>query len=101
MSENKIELTKFEQNKEESRIELDIPGRIAEHIGSGRHAQASLAYYAIVYSFIIGLILSMLTYIMIVLLDPKTSFVESVKSIWAIFIPIITLSLGYIFGKKD
>jgi hypothetical protein len=101
MLENQIEPAKIGQPKEESRIDLDIPGKIAAHIGSGRHAQASLAYYAIVYSFLSGLILSLLIYIMIALLDPKTSFVESVKSIWAIFIPIITLSLGYIFGKKD
>jgi len=78
---------------------LDLPGKITGIIGSGKHAQAAIVWQTIKWSFIAGVILTLLVFVGSYF-DSKLAFtVDSVTTIWAIFIPLITLALGYIFGK--
>ena len=79
-------------------ITVPIPGTITQQIGSGEHAQNSIVYRIILWSFIGGALLSAAS-IVIALCKGNASALGELKDIWAIFTPLITLALGYLFGK--
>lgn len=82
----------------EGTITVPIPGAVTQQIGSGEHAQNSIVYRTILWSFIGGGLLSAAS-IIIALCNGSASALSEVKDIWAIFAPLITLALGYLFGK--
>ena len=73
-------------------------GQIAKIIGSGNNAQNSIVYKTISWSFLSAIILSIVVFIYIAYKGIDNPL-DSLKIVWSIFIPLITLSLGYIFGK--
>jgi len=73
-------------------------GQVSKIIGSGENAQNSIVYKTITWSFLSGVLFSVIVFAYIAY-KGEGSPVDSVKSVWSIFIPVITLSLGYIFGK--
>jgi len=79
-------------------ITVPIPGAVTQQIGSGEHAQNSIVYRTILWSFLGGAILSAAS-ILIALNKGSPSALSEIKDIWAIFAPLITLALGYLFGK--
>jgi uncharacterized membrane protein YoaK (UPF0700 family) len=79
-------------------ITVPIPGTVTQQIGSGEHAQNSIVYRTILWSFWAGAILSAAS-ICIALKKGSSSALGEIKDIWAIFAPLITLALGYLFGK--
>jgi len=79
-------------------ITVPIPGAVTQQIGSGEHAQNSIVYRTILWSFIGGGLLSAAS-ILIALNKGTSSTLDEVKDIWSIFAPLITLALGYLFGK--
>lgn len=79
-------------------IAVPIPGAVTQQIGSGEHAQNSIVYRTILWSFIGGGALSTAS-IVIALWHGNASVLSEVKDIWSIFAPLITLALGYLFGK--
>jgi hypothetical protein len=76
----------------------EIPGSVTKHIGSGGHAQNSIVYQTIQWSFWGGGLLS-LAAIGVALYQGKADALAGVKDVWNIFAPLITLALGYLFGK--
>ena len=81
-----------------TRINPDIPGTITKTIGSGKHAQAAIVWQTIKWSFIAGSAFSTI-FIIFAWSNENEAPSENIKMIWSIFIPVITLALGYIFGK--
>ena len=79
-------------------ITVPIPGVVTQQIGSGEHAQNSIVYRTILWSFIGGGALSTAA-VVIALAKGNASALSEVKDIWSIFAPLITLALGYLFGK--
>ena len=75
-----------------------IPGIVTQQIGSGEHAQNSIVYQTILWSFIGGGLLSAASVLTAVLAGQQT-FMAEIKDVWSIFAPLITLALGYLFGK--
>lgn len=81
----------------------DKCGKIAESIGTGENAKNSFVYITLSWSFKIGLILTAL-----VALDcwfnfqntDKCDVLEGIKGVWGIVTPLVTLALGYAFGKS-
>ncbi|WP_460156246.1 hypothetical protein [Pseudomonas sp. S2_H10] len=76
-------------------------GKIALEIGTGDSAKDSFVYLTIKWSFLVGSITTAALFI-------KSCFsvdvdglagMEVVKGVWSVFLPIITLALGYAFGK--
>lgn len=67
----------------------ELPGIIATFIGTGTNARSSIVVITIIFCFIVGIILSI------------TQSQEDVINVWSIFCPIITLALGYIFGRNE
>lgn len=84
-----------------------LPGTIAQQIGTGEHARDSFIWMTLKYCFYLGAIFSiciMLAYFHFVFdkSEPdKIDIVSALKDVWSIFTPILTLALGYAFGKRD
>lgn len=70
-------------------------------IGKGDDAKNSVVWHVVTYSLTIySCIVAALLVIDVMLTGGKNSL-SVVKDSWATFTPIITLSLGYMFGKKE
>jgi hypothetical protein len=76
-------------------------GAISKTIGTGDNAQNSIVWITIRWSLILGGLVSLALYLRPVYCqtDYSGSLVEDIKATWDIFMPIITLALGYVFGK--
>lgn len=81
-------------------IDSDLAGRMSLQIGTGKHAQTSIVFFTIKTCFTIGSVCSVGAYTLCWYFSDRPYFIDSLKGIWAIFIPVITLGLGYIFGKS-
>ncbi len=78
-------------------------GRLHEEFGSGESAKESFIWITIKYSFYIGAGISTTLCLRSLLsfqLDYNASLVEDLKTTWSIFVPLITLALGYALGTN-
>ena len=96
-----------EAPKRRANVKQDIVGAVNYTIGTGKHAQDSVVWLTIKWSLSLGLFLSIS---LIIYMWPETADgvhppikaifpMDDLKSIWSIFVPIVTLALGYMFGK--
>lgn len=76
-----------------------MAGKITHNIGTGENAKNSIVWMTITWSFLIAAFLSLLFFSLVVA-HKDFAYIDHIKSIWAIFVPIITLALGYAFGKN-
>lgn len=77
-----------------------LAGKITEQIGTGSNAKDSFIWMTITWSFYIATAISVLFFFRSLIPDyNKIESLEYIKDIWDIFVPIITLALGYAFGK--
>ena len=74
-------------------------GTLTEKMGTGENAKNSIVWMTITWSFSIATALSLLFFSLVVCYK-DFAYLESIKSVWALFIPLITLALGYAFGKS-
>lgn len=76
-------------------------GTIAQTIGHGDNAKNSFIWVTIRLSFLIGSLITTAIYLRPVYCqtDLSNNLLEDIKSTWSIFMPVITLALGYSFGK--
>ena len=76
-------------------------GQISATIGTGENAKNSIIWITIRWSFIIGGVVSVALYLRPAYCgtDYMGNLIDDIKAIWSIFMPIITLALGYTFGK--
>lgn len=82
---------------------ISLPGKITGTIGSGEDAKNSLIYLTLKWAFTTGIIISIcivLNYWFFRINDKVPDFVGDIKIAWEIIVPIITLALGYAFGKS-
>jgi hypothetical protein len=81
----------------------DSHGKITNTIGTGEVAKDSIIYLVIKWSFISGTVITGLLVINSWLFRVKEKvpdLTDDIKVTWSIVIPIITLALGYAFGKS-
>ncbi|PUA27407.1 MAG: hypothetical protein B0W54_12560 [Cellvibrio sp. 79] len=94
--------SKNNSNARSSFKSQEIAGRITNHIGSGRNAKDSFIWMTITWSFYIAGGMSFLLFVSTWFeVVPEENLLESITKIWSTFIPIITLALGYAFGKGE
>ncbi|MFW7624014.1 hypothetical protein [Klebsiella quasipneumoniae] len=74
---------------------------IPDKIGKGDDAKNSVVWHVITYSLTIYSCIVASLLVIDVLRNGGESALNIVKDSWAVFTPIITLSLGYMFGKKE
>ena len=105
MSNSETQFTYSEKNKEqkpESQItDKHLVGKIANQIGTGANAKDSFIWMTITWSFYISTGLSIVVFLKscFITLPEGQNVMTAIKDIWSIFTPIITLALGYAFGK--
>ncbi|MDR3480179.1 MAG: hypothetical protein P4L91_05635 [Burkholderiaceae bacterium] len=74
----------------------DSPGWLARFFGSGVFAKETFVGVVILASFCCGLLISWWVYS---LSKDSAELVNALRGTWNIFVPLITLALGYAFGK--
>jgi hypothetical protein len=82
----------------------DVIGIIPQRIGTGDNAKNSIIYLTIKWAFISGCVISGLVvanYWFFREKEKVPDFTNDIEIIWEVIIPIITLSLGYAFGKSQ
>ncbi len=85
--------------KKESKANADKSGLMQRLLGSGNEAKYGISAIVVIGLFIVGLIFTV-----VVCLDNwffccDSSMMEDIKTIWGIVTPLLTLTLGYVFGK--
>jgi len=103
---NDSSLTAIKSHKNVSAGASGESGNIAKHIGTGSNAKDSFVWMTLRSCFIIAGLLSagiFVSYFYFVFhnMSTEVDIVANLKDVWAIFTPIITLALGYAFGKRD
>jgi hypothetical protein len=79
-------------------------GSITGTLGTGENAKNSLVYISILWSFLTAAGFSMVVAFsdMVFHAGDKTVVItDDLAKVWGIFIPIVTLALGYAFGKSQ
>lgn len=93
-----------------SRIEsssTNIVGKITKEIGSGDNAKHSFIWITIRWSFTIASVITLILFIFMGFAYRNENYSEIselkkfIITIWSIFTPMITLALGYSFGKDQ
>ncbi len=80
----------------------DLPGKISYWIGSGKYARSAIIWSPIMLCFAACILFFIFSIICVFLFEDKADiFLKNIKPIVSIFIPIITLALGYFFGKHE
>ena len=83
-------------------ITKELAGKITGHIGTGKNAKDSFIWMTITWSFYIAAGMSVLIYIRSFYpVADGENLLDSIINIWSVFVPIITLALGYAFGKGE
>ena len=95
-----VENAKAEQTV--ARTNKELAGKITGHIGTGRNAKDSFVWMTITWSFYIATGISILLFARsFYVVATGENLLDSIINIWSIFVPIITLALGYAFGKGE
>ncbi|MNJ38389.1 hypothetical protein D3C77_332350 [compost metagenome] len=76
-----------------------VVSKISKEIGTGEAAKDSFVYLTIRWSFLVGALTSFAIFAKSFWECSSADSVEMVKTVWSVFMPIITLALGYAFGK--
>lgn len=85
--------------------QIKIIGKITEQIGTGDDAKHSIIWTTIRWCFIIASAITAIVFIFlgVAFFSGNTDEINELKrfipTVWSIFTPIITLALGYAFGK--
>jgi uncharacterized membrane protein YdbT with pleckstrin-like domain len=80
----------------------EVAGKIASHIGTGRNAKDSFIWMTITWSFYIATGISVLLFTRSFFsVAAGEDILDALIKVWSVFVPIITLALGYAFGKGE
>lgn len=102
-TENKVTAPEFKnENSKDSSLHVDqeLVGKITSIIGTGGNAKDSIVWMTITWSFNIAAGISFILFFRSFFsVSAGESLLDSIMEIWSVFVPIITLALGYAFGK--
>jgi len=76
------------------------PGSMAGSVGTGKHAKTNIIWYIVSASFVVFSCIVSSLVVMTIYGYNVSSLSQDIKDIWGIFTPILTLALGYLFGKE-
>jgi hypothetical protein len=96
-----------QEEKKESKFDIrkvHISGKIADTIGQGEDAKNSIIYLTLKWAFLTGIVISffiVLNHWFFRVNEKIPDFMGDIKIAWEIIVPLITLALGYAFGKSQ
>lgn len=76
------------------------PGNLSNNVGVGKHAKTNIIWYIVSATFVIFSCIAASLVILIIYGYQITDITQSIKDVWGIFTPILTLALGYLFGEQ-
>ena len=85
----------IDKTSEENILERQL-GLIGKLIGSGDNVKMNIATLTIIVLLGFAII-----YTIIICIYGENTKAISIEKIWSIVLPVVTLALGYAFGKKD
>ena len=94
-------------NTVDTRPATNLLGKISQTIGTGENAKNSIIWMTITWSFYIASSITLLLFISLWIAyhNKNASEISELKkhmiNMWSIFTPVITLALGYAFGKNE
>lgn len=91
------------ESQQKPRFLLDKKGTITDTIGTGDNAKNSLIYVCIHWCFLAAALLTLFVVLNNWFFrqnEKVPDFVEDIRTVWMIFLPVVTLALGYAFGKS-
>lgn len=101
--QDKTEVDKPKKNSSRF-FSQNTAGKIQNTIGRGEDAKLSLVYLTLRWSFISGVAISgfvVLNYWLFSCNEKVPDFMGDIRITWEIVVPVITLALGYAFGKSQ
>lgn len=91
-------------NRKSGFFRQDKSGKISQYLGTGENAKYSILYLVLKYSFLSAVGITVLVIVNYWTFRDANNKVPDIvgdmKVIWEIIIPVITLTLGYAFGKN-
>lgn len=101
--ENRVTAPEFKsENSKGSGLHVDkeLAGKITSIIGTGGNAKDSIVWMTITWSFYIAAGISLILFFRsFFCVSAGENLLDAIIKIWSVFVPIITLALGYAFGK--
>jgi len=83
-------------NVKSSRVE-----KYSDKIGTGDDAKSSVVWFVITFTLTLYACIISSMVIVDIFNNNGVNILDNVKESWAVFTPVITLSLGYMFGKAE
>jgi hypothetical protein len=77
-----------------------LPGEMSKNFGTGENAKINLILYIISTTLVIFSSIAAALIVVNIFGFNTDSIIQHIKDLWAIFTPIITLGLGYLFGAN-
>lgn len=78
----------------------DKTGSLSGSVGTGKHARTNIIWYIVSATFVIFSCIASAMIVMDIYGFDTKGLSENIKDVWSMFTPVITLSLGYLFGKQ-
>lgn len=75
-------------------------GKMSDSVGTGKHAQTNIIWYIVSAIFVVFSCICSTLVVMSIYGYEINPVVQSIKDVWGVFTPILTLALGYLFGKQ-
>lgn len=75
--------------------------RYSDKIGTGDDAKSSVVWFVITFTLTLYACLVAVLVIIDIYNNNGVNVLNNIKESWAVFTPVITLSLGYMFGKAE
>lgn len=76
-------------------------GLMSNNVGTGKYAKTNIIWYIVSATFVVFSCICISFIILLVYGYEITGLTQSIKDVWGVFTPILTLSLGYLFGKQS
>jgi len=96
----KKNITAISENLSNDTIKSHLHGEISKNFGTGENAKINLILYIISTTLIIFSSIAAALIVINIFGFNTDSIIQHIKDLWAIFTPIITLGLGYLFGTN-
>lgn len=100
-AEESVEKINMKQKPEVKASIFNFNTPFANLIGKGDQAKDSVVWYLITRLVRMSFLIILILFVVDICKNDGKNCVSLLKDVWSVFAPIITLAMGYLFGKKE
>lgn len=100
-SENTVSAPAYEKPKNKSSFFHFISSPFSDVIGKGDQAKDSVVWYLVTRMVRVSVLCIVILFAVDIWKNNGVNCLDILKQVWGVFAPIITLSMGYLFGKRE